>query len=332
MRLTMAERIENLRHRLVWAGMDRVTALLDGPRARSAFVLRSQLDPPWAMSIRDEAPLTVAAVVKGDAWIVQAGRTAHLEPGAVAMIVGPGHYLVTSDPALEPDVIIWPGQRCETIDGESLALSMRLGVRSWGHSLTASTVLFTGTYEHRSSIAADVLADIDTPAVVQRPTDDALLALLGRELANDTPGQQALLDRLLDALTVDVLRGWYDQQAANAPAWWAGHRDPIVGRALELLHDEPERAWTIASIARAIGVSRAHLARRFTDVVGEPIIAYLTRWRLSLAADLLTQPGATVTNVADRVGYASPYALSTAFKRRYGISPHQHRTALSLQS
>jgi AraC-like DNA-binding protein len=305
--------------------MDRITALLDGPRARRAFLLRSLLEPPWAMRIADESPLTIAAVVHGEAWIVQGDRQVRLTPGSVALVVGPDPYLVASDPNLAPDIVIHPGQRCETINGESLALSMRLGVRTWGHSHDASTVMFTGTYEHRSDVAHELLTGITTPALVQREPDDPLLGLLSRELANDTPGQQALLDRLLDALTVDVLRSWYDQHAQNSPTWWAGHHDPVVGRALEHLHDTPEHPWTIASLAATVGVSRAQLARRFNDIVGEPPITYLTNWRLSLAADLLTQPGATVTNVAGRVGYASPYALSTAFKRRYGHSPHQHR-------
>lgn len=124
------------------------------------------------------------------------------------------------------------------------------------------------------------------------------------------------------------MRTWYAEQAAAAPAWWHGHQDPIVGEALRLIHDEPHRSWTISTLARTVGTSRANLARRFTEVVGEPVITYLTIWRLSLAADLITQPGETVTSVAAQVGYASPSALSTAFTRRYGLSPHQHRTAV----
>ena len=133
------------------------------------------------------------------------------------------------------------------------------------------------------------------------------------------------LDRLLDVLLVDTLRTWYQQQAESSP-WWDAHHDPIVGDALELIHGSPEQAWTISTMARTIGTSRANLARRFNELVGEPPIAYLTKWRLSLAADLLCQPSSTVTSTARSVGYGSPFAFSTAFKRRYGISPHQHRT------
>jgi AraC-like DNA-binding protein len=316
-----------MRQRLHSELVDPVSALLDGPRARGAFVIRCLLDPPWAMSVRDEAPLTVVAVVSGEATITQGRTTARLTPGSVALVVGPRHYTVASDPELDPDVVIHPGQRCETLDGEPLAMSMRLGVRSWGHAADASTVLVTATYEHHSAISHDLLASLRSPAVVHRRHDDPLIALLADELVHDEQGQQALLDRLVDALTIDTVRTWYTEYVDAAPTWWHGQHDPIVGEALHLIHHEPARPWTIAALARAVGTSRANLARRFTDLVGEPVITYLTSWRLSLAADLITQPDATVTEVAAQVGYSSPFALSTAFKRRYGLSPHQHRLA-----
>lgn len=308
--------------------MDRVTALLDGPRARGAFALRCLLEPPWAIDVRDRAPLTVVAAARGAAWISQGDTETEVPQGSVALIVGPEPYLVASGPGRSPDVVILPGQRCETLDGEPLEMSMRLGVRSWGHAADAPTMLLTGTYEQHSALGADLLAALPTPVVVERPSPDPLVDLLSAELVNDAPGQQTVLDRLLDALTVDTLRAWYVQQGRAAPAWWLGHRDPIVGDALRLIHDEPGADWTIAGLARRIGISRAGLARRFTAVVGEPVMTYLTRWRLTLAADLLADPAATVAGVATQVGYASPFSFSTAFKRRYGVSPTEHRTAL----
>jgi len=94
-----------------------------------------------------------------------------------------------------------------------------------------------------------------------------------------------------------------------------------------MLHHSPEHPWTVAELARAAGVSRAALARRFNELVGEPPMTFLTGWRIALAADLLREPGATVGSVAPQVGYGSPFALSTAFKRVRGISPQQYRRA-----
>ncbi len=312
--------------------MDRVSALLDGPRARGAFVVRCLLQPPWAIQVRDQAPLTVVAVVRGGAWIRQAGREAHLNEGSVALVAGPGTYDLTSDLERDPDVLILPGQHCETPDGQSLEMSMRLGVRSWGHALDAPTAMLTGTYEHHSALGADLLSTLPTPVVVQRPDPDPLVGLLAAELAQDAPGQQTVLDRLLDALTVDSLRAWYVEQGRAAPAWWLGHQDPIVGETLRRIHDEPEASWTIESLARAVGTSRANLARRFTDLVGEPVMTYLTRWRMTLAVDLLADPDTTVSTVATQVGYASPFGFSAAFKRQYGISPTAQRRPTSARA
>ena len=203
---------------------------------------------------------------------------------------------------------------------------MRLGVRTWGHALEAPTALLTGTYESHTALGSDLLETL--PHCHLRPPR---IAPRDRRTPRRGSGPRICPDNkrcstgLLDVLVVDTLRSWYQQQAEPSP-WWDAHHDPIAGAALALIHDSPEQAWTISSLARTIGTSRANLARRFNDLVGEPPITYLTKWRLSLAADVLCQPASTVTNTARSVGYGSPFAFSTAFKRRYGISPHQHRT------
>jgi AraC-like DNA-binding protein len=143
----------------------------------------------------------------------------------------------------------------------------------------------------------------------------------------DEPGQEVVLDRLLDLLLIAVLRAWFSRPEAEAPAWYRANSDPIVGRALRMLQNNPEHPWTVASLAAETGVSRAALARRFTDLVGEPPMTFLTGWRIALAADLLREPDATIGAVAQQVGYGSAFALSTAFKRVRGVSPKQHRQA-----
>ena len=116
----------------------------------------------------------------------------------------------------------------------------------------------------------------------------------------DEPGQQVVLDRLLDLLLIAALRDWFSRPDAESPAWYHANADPVVGAALRMLHNNPAEPWTVASLASAVGVSRAALARRFNDLVGEPPMAFLARWRLALAADLLREPGVTVGSVADK--------------------------------
>jgi AraC-like DNA-binding protein len=138
-----------------------------------------------------------------------------------------------------------------------------------------------------------------------------------------------VLDRLLDLLLIAVLRAWFDR-SQTTPGWIRAQADPIVGRALRMLHNHPAHPWTVAALAGRLGVSRAALARRFTELVGEPPMSYLTSWRLALAADLLREPDATITAVARQVGYSSGFALSAAFKRVRGVSPQVHRTGVAM--
>jgi AraC-like DNA-binding protein len=313
--------------------MDAIVGLLDGPRARGAFLLRALMDPPWSVRVQDEAPLSLLAMVGGDAWVVpdRPGKAVHVGPGDVAITRGPDPYTFADDPATAPQVVIHPGERCTTPDGQDLAQAMDFGVRTWGNSPDGSTVMLIGAYQMRGEISERLLGALPPLLALHEDAwSSPLVPLLAAEIVKDEPGQEAVLDRLLDLLLIAVLRAWFSRPEADAPAWYRAHDDPVVGRALRMMHNNPDHPWTVAGLATEIGVSRAALARRFTDLVGEPPMAYLTGWRLTLAADLLREPDATVGAVARQVGYASPFALSTAFKRVRGVSPRQHRvTALA---
>jgi AraC-like DNA-binding protein len=310
------------------AGMDTVAALLDGPRARDAFLLRSSMDPPWSLRIQDEAPLTLVAIVRGQAWFVPDGAAAErFGPGDVAVIRGPDPYLVADDPATPPQVLILPGQRCVTPDGIEVSAMAGLGVRSWGNSRDGATVLLTGTYQVDGEVSQRLLRALPTLLALRAGEWDCpLIPLLASEIVKDEPGQEAVLDRLLDLLLIAVLRAWF-ARPGTAPGWYRAYGDPVVGRALRLMQNDPAHPWTVAALARAACVSRAQLARRFTELVGEAPMAFLTGWRIDLAVDLLRDPDLTLGAVASKVGYGSPYALSAAFKRVRGISPRQHREA-----
>jgi AraC-like DNA-binding protein len=311
--------------------MDAIAGLLDGPRAREAFMLRSSMDPPWSLLIRDEAPLTVLSLVRGEAWVIPDGDDpVRVRAGDVAVIRGPEPYTVADDPATTPQVAIEPGQVCRSLEpgGETLLDSFRLGVRTWGNAADGETVMLTGTYGLDGEVSGRLLRALP-PLLVLRAGewDCPVVPLLADEIVKDEPGQEAVLDRLLDLLLIAVLRAWFARPGSGAPEWYRAYGDPVVGHALRLLHHNPAHPWTVAALAHETGTSRAALARRFTELVGEPPMAFLTGWRIALAADLLLEPGATVGSVAERVGYGSPFALSTAFKRTRGVSPQQHRRA-----
>ncbi len=307
--------------------MDALAGLLDGTRARGAFLLRCSLDPPWSLRIEDEAPLAVTAVVRGHAVIWADGAPARrLGPGDLVVNRGPGPYTIADHPASPLLATIEPGQRCVGADGRDLHEELRKGVRGWGNSPDGETVLLTGAYQLRGEVSTRLLRALPEMIVLTAAEwSSPLVPLLAEEITRDGPGQEAVLDRLLDLLCITAVRTWLAGPEAQVPRWYGGYADPLVGHALGLLHHNPAHPWTVAGLAAATGTSRATLARRFAETVGEPPMAFLTGWRLALSADLLREPALTLSAIARQVGYATPYAFSTAFKRVYGTSPHEFR-------
>ncbi|NKZ08108.1 AraC family transcriptional regulator [Actinomadura latina] len=307
--------------------MDALADLLDGPRARGAFMLRSTLAPPWSIRIQDEAPLTLLSMVRDDAWLIpDDDEPQRAGPGDMVVFRGPDPYTVSDHPATEPQIVIHPGQRCTTPDGTSLSEAMDLGVRAWGNDPTGTAVMLIGTYQMRGAVTQRLLSALPPIAIVRGDTwKSPLVDVLGEEIGKDEPGQDVVLDRLLDLLLIATLRAWFSRPGAEAPGWYRAHGDAVAGPALRLLHAGLARPWTVADLAAEVGVSRAALAQRFTTLIGEPPMAYLTGIRLAQAADMLRESDATLDAIARRVGYGSAFALSTAFKREYGASPQEYR-------
>ena len=331
----MAESVNPIRQRLTFARlpayarqMDALGALLDNPASRTAVALRAVLDPPFGIRVQDEVPLAVIAVVRGTVWVLpDRGPQERLGPGDLAVVRGPQHYSVADHPASPLRTVILPGNRSATLDGDELCDEMDLGLRTWGDRADAATVMLVASYPTPGAVSASLLRSLPQVLVLHRDEwDSRLVPLLTEELDRDAPGQDAVLDRVLDLLLITGLRAWLTRPDSPTPDWYRGRSDPAVGRALASIHDEPGHPWTLAALAAQAGVSRATLARRFAELVGQPPMAYLTQWRLSLAADLLKAPGSTVEAVAHQVGYGSGFALSTAFKRSRGVTPSQHRT------
>ncbi|GLX05541.1 AraC family transcriptional regulator [Microbispora sp. NBRC 16548] len=155
----------------------------------------------------------------------------------------------------------------------------------------------------------------------------AVVAILGREIADPRQGTDAVVPALLDMLLLYILRAWFDAQLARGAAtgWAAALADPAVSTALHAVHQDPARPWTVESLGREAGMSRAAFAARFTALVGQPPLAYLTWWRMTTAARLLRDSDAGLAEIAARVGYSSEYAFGAAFKRVYGTAPGRYR-------
>jgi AraC-like DNA-binding protein len=161
---------------------------------------------------------------------------------------------------------------------------------------------------------------------------DNFIRFATTETNNKRAGSQSVLNRLSELMFVEVIRMYMDQLAENNTGWLAGLRDPLVGRALTLLHARPARAWTLDELATEAGASRSALAERFAHLTGYPPIQYLTQWRMQLAAKQLSDTNAKVAAVAEAVGYDSEAAFSRAFKKATGRSPSEWRAGSSLSS
>jgi AraC-like DNA-binding protein len=309
--------------------MDVLTDLLHRSRARTALVRQLVQRPPWSLTFADGPPLAVVAALGGRATIRPDGAApVALAAGDIALVRWTGPHTIADDPATPPQVVLRGGKKYVP-GGGPVAAERQLGPRTYGDGLPGATVLLRGLYELRGDAGDRLLALLPPLAVVPAgPRTRAVLDLLAGEVGRDEPGQDAVLERLLDLLLVLALRAWCAQPGSAFPAWYGALADPAVGRALRLLHDEPARRWTVAALAAEVGLSRAAFAARFARLVGEPPLAYLTGWRMSLGADLLRDTGDTVAAVARAVGYADPFAFSAAFKRTRGVSPSTWRARL----
>jgi transcriptional regulator GlxA family with amidase domain len=149
---------------------------------------------------------------------------------------------------------------------------------------------------------------------------------LVEEAGSGRVGSEAMLAKLSEALFVDTLRRYVAGLPDQQTGWLAGTRDPIVGKSLSLLHSRIAHPWTIADLADAVGISRSALTERFTRYLAEPPMAYLTRWRLELAARSLQKTSRGVAEIAADVGYESEAAFNRAFKREFGLPPGRYRS------
>ena len=170
------------------------------------------------------------------------------------------------------------------------------------------------------------------PLLVDRAEDDQVSTLIkstvGQILAmteTAAPGSELMLGRLMELLFVEVLRRYATRLPASAKGWFAALNDPIVGRALQFVHGDPARRWTVDELAREAGSSRTVLAERFHAVLGQAPIEYITCWRMQLAAERIRNGGGSLAAIAADVGYDSEAAFNRAFKRVTGVTPGRWR-------
>lgn len=304
--------------------MDAFADLLRDLRADSACLGQEVLEPPFALRFSGDASLILCAPLRGEGWLAAPeGRPRRLGRGDTAIVRGPASFVFADGEESAARPAVYREVRC---DGSGA--DREISSRTCGADPDGSTALLVGEYRVGGEVGRRLMETL--PGLLIVPCEhegEEPLSFIEAEVAAERPGQQVVLERLLDWFLICTLRTWFDSPGAAAPPWYRALHDPVVGAALRAIHRAPGRAWTVALLAAEADVSRATLAKRFTDAVGEPPLAYLAEWRMTLAADLLAEPGATVAAVARQVGYADAFGFSAAFKRLRGVSPSGYRAA-----
>jgi AraC-like DNA-binding protein len=228
---------------------------------------------------------------------------------------------------------LWNGDVAEMAFGPDLMRPGPInGLWSIDHGGGGETTrIVCGFIESSEFLFAPVFRSLP-PLLVDRTGDDKVSALLTStvreilELADAAaPGSEIMLGRLMELLFVEVVRRYAARLPANAKGWFAALNDPVVSRALQLVHGDPARRWTVDDMAREAGASRTVLAERFNAVMGQAPIEYVTAWRMQLAAERIRNSTVSLAAIAADVGYESEAAFNRAFKRVTGVTPGRWR-------
>src|SRR5262245_7323633 len=297
--------------------------LLRSIRFRCSAYFRPELRAPWGFSIDYSGP-TFHIVSEGKCWIEVKGVAKPVQLSAGDFVVIPRSGLRVIRDSLTTQVVdffdflerrVRDKQRAFTADGAGSVAR-----------------LVCGEMQSENGVTDPLLAVLPPLVLVNGRGGDVAPGLrvtvsqLFEELGSGSSGAAAFVTRLADSLFMQAIRAYLDENIDTAGSGWlAALRDHQIGRALVLLHDKPHQPWTVAELADRVALSRSAFAAKFTQLVGEPPLHYLTRLRLNVATARLRSGNDKLSVVADAAGYESVYAFAKAFKRNLGVTPGEYR-------
>ena len=294
-------------------------------RMNGVFYGRSELTAPWGVTLPPmPGYLWLHVVTSGEAWMDFGGSGARvLRHGDLALVPhGEGHRLWSEPGAPTPGIL----------ELEREQVSDRYEILRHGGGGARSTMICAAVrFDHPA--ARNLVASLPETIVVEASGSPGLesmhgaLGLIAAEARQRRPGGEAVITRLADVLVIQAIRLWIETDPSAQTGWLGALQDRQIGRAISMIHRDPAKPWTVASLADELAMSRSAFAARFTELVGEPAMHYVTRWRMHLALDILQTDGATVGQLAGQLGYRSEAAFARAFKRVIGMSPGAVRRA-----
>jgi AraC-like DNA-binding protein/mannose-6-phosphate isomerase-like protein (cupin superfamily) len=287
------------------------------------FYCPSELTEPWGLELPSmENCVWFHAVIAGTANLEVEGDTRNVQAGDLVLVPhGHGHRAWGAEPAPTPDVFNLPHDY----------YSDQYAVLRHGGGGDKTLIVCGGIrFDHPAAThlveCLPAIIHIEASRSTRADWMQATLELMAEETRHVRPGSEAVISRLCDIVVMQAIRAWIERDPAAQTGWLGALRDEHIGSAIASIHASPARDWTVASLADEAAMSRSAFAARFTELVGEPAMQYVTRWRMQVAFELLRNGETTVAATATQVGYDSEAAFSRAFKRVTGITPRSART------
>lgn len=318
MMVTLAKENDFMNQNDAWGRVDPLGEALHFLRMSGTFYCHSELTAPWGLELPAMKDcLMFHFVTSGRCWLEVEGA-AHrlLQPGDLVLVPhGVGHRLLS-----EPEVV---AARLFDLPRENVSERYEI-LRHGGGGSAMSLVCGAVRFDHP---AAHQLVMLLPQMILVEASSSAQLGILSMlnfmaaEAKEMRPGGETVVTRLADILVIQAIRFWINHDPAAQTGWLGALQDKQIGRVIALIHRDPARAWTLASLATEVAMSRSAFAARFKEIVGMPAMHYVTRWRMNLALTLLKERDEALANLANRVGYQSEAAFNRAFKRFIGVSP-----------
>src|SRR5690349_4079715 len=298
--------------------MDILAEVLDRVRLGGTLLFHFELGHPWNLALPARPYALFHYLSRGSAVLaLEPGRALPMAEGDFVVVTRGEPHLIYSDrrtkPLPIPDLGRLPG---------------RLGVVRHGGAQPHATMIcgnFTVAQPSRGSVL-----ELLPPVLLLKPTEDggwleAILQRMVGESAVERPGQSVALSRLTEVLFVEVVRSWIKSLGPGEGGWLGAMADPHIGPALQLIHERPDRPWTLGDLGQSVGLGRSAFSDRFTRLVGQSMYRYLIARRMAEAAFLLETSDEGIARIASRVGYETAAAFSKLFHRHHGLSPGRYR-------
>ncbi len=317
--------------------MDVLADVIAATRIGNAILCGAEFMAPWGIRFDSENRTHFHIVSRGNCWLRLDAESEPLQlfQGDVVMVPFGGGHTISDSPETPALPMAEALASCSRTIHNKKRSDNHCG--ALGAPASGSTTLICGGYSfdhqeknpllsllpHVIHISADRMEDGGSMQTVYR--------LLRNEIYEKAPGSETVIGRLVDVMFVYILRYWVANEPKDSAGWLTALEDPQIGKTLSLMHENPGRPWTVDSLASESLMSRAVFAKKFSALVGEPPLSYLTRWRIGLAARSIRESRKPLSEISREIGYESEFSFSKAFSRIMGLPPGKYRTREKIQ-